>query len=573
MIADRFSKIKPNFFKVTTQFFSMLALFLSGCASYEGRILVDEATINRPSTKHKLHLALVVDNESTTNTLLLNKNVYKIYPDIIDGFSKFLSQHIDDVKVTNESNVGSSLCDVAFYPYFSINLDYLQLKMEVNGKLVDCKTGKNLGNLFINEQTELQSAPLEKIGQHSFDFSVSYATNQSISKVLSKTAATTAGRLVVQAKTISAKKTVTTASTTTIHQQNYSSRQKNSSIDTSPPQITIISPKAQRGLAAVEKRNVLKLSGIVTDESGIAEVSVNNIPVNVGNDGYFEKAIPLIVGDNSIVITALDTSGNVAREQLRINHEEVISSHAAIKSGERHALIIGINRYHNLQKLLTPVNDAQEISKILSEQYEYKVKQITDDNATHDNIMKELNSLRNTLKPDDKLIIYYAGHGILDKTTDASYWLPIDAETNDDTKWIDSKRISDQLKRFSSRQIVVIADSCYSGTLSRQVTLDMSGGDSRENYLKKLQEKHSRVLIASGGNEPVSDSGSSGHSIFAATLINALKNPTSRVFTASELLYSKLKEAVSGRSDQTPEYKYIRNSGHESGDFVFEKTR
>lgn len=565
MITYRLLKIKLTYTKTTVLLFSLLALFLSGCASYEGRILVDESITNRSSTKHKLHLALVVENESISNTLQLNKNVYNVYPDIIDGFGKFLSQHIDDVKVTTELTPGSSLCDVAFYPYFAINLDYLQLKMEVSGKLVDCKTGKNLGNLFINEQTELQSAPLEKIGQHSFDFSVSYATNQSISKVLNKSAATTAGRLAMQAKIASAKKTAATT--------NHPSRQKISQQDTSPPQITIITPKAQRGLAAVEKRNVLKLSGIVTDESGIAEVSVNNIPVPVGNDGYFEKAVPLSVGENSIVITALDTSGNMAREQLKINHEDDITTHVPIKSGERHALIIGINRYQHLQKLVTAVNDVQEISKILNEQYEYKVKLITDDNATHDNIMKELNSLRNTLKPEDKLIIYYAGHGILDKTTDASYWLPIDAETNDDTKWIDSKRISDQLKRFSSRQIVVIADSCYSGTLSRQVTLDMSGGDSRENYLRKMQEKHSRVLIASGGNEPVSDSGSSGHSIFAATLINALKNPAAKVFTASELLYSKLKEAVSGRSDQTPEYKYIRNSGHESGDFVFEKIR
>jgi hypothetical protein len=47
--------------------------------------------------------------------------------------------------------------------------------------------------------------------------------------------------------------------------------------------------------------------------------------------------------------------------------------------------------------------------------------------------MKELNGIRAKLKPSDKLIVYYAVHGILDKQTDASYWLAVDTELNDDT--------------------------------------------------------------------------------------------------------------------------------------------
>src|SRR6185369_16595318 len=127
-------------------------------------------------------------------------------------------------------------------------------------------------------------------------------------------------------------------------------------------------------------------------------------------------------------------------------------------------------------------------SRILQQYYGFESKLLLDAAASHDGIMKELNALRSRLTPNDRLLIYYAGHGILDKSTDASYWLPVDAETNDDTKWIDSRRISDQLKRIAARQVLVVADSCYSGTLTRQATVELSGNDTRESYLRKLQE-------------------------------------------------------------------------------------
>ena len=77
--------------------------------------------------------------------------------------------------------------------------------------------------------------------------------------------------------------------------------------------------------------------------------------------------------------------------------------------------------------------------------------------------------------------------------------------------------------------------------------------------------------MASGGNEPVSDSGSEGHSDFAHAFITALKQIGKKVFTSEELYYGHIKESVAGRAEQTPEYNIIRNSGHGGGDFIFVK--
>ena len=87
-----------------------------------------------------------------------------------------------------------------------------------------------------------------------------------------------------------------------------------------------------------------------------------------------------------------------------------------------------------------------------------------------------------------------------------------------------------------------------------------------------MNEKPSRSLLASGGNEPVFDSGGSGHSVFADAFIKALDEVDKKAFTAEELFYGYIKERVAGKSEQVPEYNTIRNSGHDGGDFIFIKT-
>jgi hypothetical protein len=84
--------------------------------------------------------------------------------------------------------------------------------------------------------------------------------------------------------------------------------------------------------------------------------------------------------------------------------------------------------------------------------------------------------------------------------------------------------------------------------------------------------KKSRTPLASGGNEPVSNIGGEGHSVFARAFLEGLKRIGENEFTTEELYYQFIREMVAGSSYQTPEYNIIRNSGHEGGDFVFRRT-
>jgi hypothetical protein len=78
-------------------------------------------------------------------------------------------------------------------------------------------------------------------------------------------------------------------------------------------------------------------------------------------------------------------------------------------------------------------------------------------------------------------------------------------------------------------------------------------------------------LITSGGNNPTGDRKDEKLSLFARIFIDALTNIDQQRFTAEELFARYIQESVAGASEQIPEFGIIRNSGHQGGDFIFQK--
>ena len=239
----------------------------------------------------------------------------------------------------------------------------------------------------------------------------------------------------------------------------------------------------------------------------------------------------------------------------------------ALLNTKYHAIIIGNNNYKNLPKLKTAIADAKSVDELLKNQYGFETKLLLD--ATRNEILTTVNDFRKRLGSKDNLLIYYAGHGEFDKTADRAYWLPVNAQRDDPVDWISATDITDNIKRIASAHILIISDSCYSGTLTRAAAGDLSTKGERDEFVKKMMERKSRTLMASGGNEPVTDEGGSGHSVFADSLLRALKEADKGIFTAEELFHGRVKSSVAGKSEQVPEYNDIKNSGHDGGDFVF----
>ncbi|MEE8393409.1 MAG: caspase family protein [Rhodospirillales bacterium] len=234
---------------------------------------------------------------------------------------------------------------------------------------------------------------------------------------------------------------------------------------------------------------------------------------------------------------------------------------ADIDFGRFHALVIGNNKHAYLPDLVTAVNDAKAVGAVLEDLYGYKVTYLI--NADRKRIIDTLSDLRRSLTQRDNLLIYYAGHGQLDEEAGRGYWLPVDAEQRSPANWISTADITDTLKALQAKHVIVVADSCYSGTLVRSVKLDIKSA----GYLRRMSNKKTRVALTSGGLEPVADDGGGGHSVFANAFLGILKENMGVI--EGTRLFSKLRRPVMINAQQTPEYSDIRFAGHEGGDFLF----
>jgi uncharacterized caspase-like protein len=92
---------------------------------------------------------------------------------------------------------------------------------------------------------------------------------------------------------------------------------------------------------------------------------------------------------------------------------------------------IGFNQYLEYQKLHNAVKDVQDIQHLLCEKYDLDAENVFllfDEEATEVNIISQLDHLASVIQPEDKLILYYSGHGHLNKNTELGYWIPHDAQ-------------------------------------------------------------------------------------------------------------------------------------------------
>jgi uncharacterized caspase-like protein len=247
-------------------------------------------------------------------------------------------------------------------------------------------------------------------------------------------------------------------------------------------------------------------------------------------------------------------------------------SDPALTKGRRLALVIANEAYQRWPKLGTPLSDAESVSQALQQHFGFKVTQVQ--NATRQQILAALNRLRMQAGPDDQVLVYYAGHGHMDEVTARGYWIPVDGDAKDIAQWVSVIDVSDQLAAMTARHVMVIADSCYSGTLTRslipQVDQALSAAQ-RQGPLSHLAKQRVRVAMTSGGLEPVVDGGSVGHSLFARSLLDMLdqvKAPVAaqELFQAVSARFAHLAQRL--RIAQQPEYAPIGFAGHEAGDFV-----
>jgi hypothetical protein len=242
--------------------------------------------------------------------------------------------------------------------------------------------------------------------------------------------------------------------------------------------------------------------------------------------------------------------------------------------GTYHALIIGINDYKEWPRLQTAVKDATVIRETLVSRYGFNEENVilrTDGKASRLQIIADLRYLAKSMSKSDNLLVYYAGHGQLDDLTGEGYWVPAEGKLQVPGTWVANSYIKAVLssEKVRAKNVIVIADSCYSGSMLRGGSSPMSMNDKR--YREKLAKKaalRSRQVISSGGVEPVADGGAEGHSLFAFYLINALQKNDQEVIDLENLFHTKVWKPVTEIGDQRPNVGRLKTPMDQDGQFV-----
>jgi len=176
------------------------------------------------------------------------------------------------------------------------------------------------------------------------------------------------------------------------------------------------------------------------------------------------------------------------------------------------ALVVGINYYENVNPLNGCVNDAYEISQVLSRHMDgsinFDVKRFTATDAGSSITRKELKDNVIELFKDDSEIalFYFAGHGHIQET--GGYLI-----TSECTDGDDGLSLTDVLNIANAspaRNKILVFDSCYSGVAGTEVSL----GD------KALLSEGMTILTASSKDQYAQEEGGSG--VFTSLFVDAM---------------------------------------------------
>jgi len=137
-----------------------------------------------------------------------------------------------------------------------------------------------------------------------------------------------------------------------------------------------------------------------------------------------------------------------------------------------YALVVGISKYKNIISLRYADDDAKLFAKCLIDQQICKKENISlliDSAATTSSFYKELSIIKNKIKLNDKLIIYFAGHGDVETEIESGFLLPYNSEANNyPATAIDISMLEKYVNAFVAKnaKVILITDACRSGNLA-----------------------------------------------------------------------------------------------------------
>jgi hypothetical protein len=281
---------------------------------------------------------------------------------------------------------------------------------------------------------------------------------------------------------------------------------------------------------------------IVGDNTTKEELFMKQVELTNNRELHIVQPVNLLDGSPFIRIRVENIDGAIISDTRSV----VIGLDAIALSIDRkdYALLFATDKYDYWDDLVNPIEDARTIGRELEEKYGFMVEII--ENADQNEVFEKLREYNERkFKPQDQLLVFFAGHGSFDETFGEGYVVAKNSLANDraKTSYISHNRLRGIINNIPCEHILLTMDVCFGGTLdpviARNRSLSEYETSTNEMVARKLSQR-TRKYLTSGGKEYVSDGIPGKHSPFAAKLIESLRSygGSDRVLTLQEIITS-----------------------------------
>ena len=339
-------------------------------------------------------------------------------------------------------------------------------------------------------------------------------------------------------------------------------------------------------LSSETTKNELKLTIRISDKSVRLDrlnILINGVPF-YGSKGMDLKklnatsadlAVNLILsnGKNQVSVSAMNQNGVeslVKSFQIRYNGPKI--------KPDLYVVAIGAAKYQNTARnLMYPSKDASDIIDLFkgnSRRFQNIIPILVKD---QDVKLENIRAIKKELlksKPDDEVIVFYAGHGTLNDSLDyylGAYAMNFSAP---EKAGIPYRELENLLNGIPSRNKLLLIDACFSGEIEKQYSDGISeiGLENSFDIMKQLfadlrKQTGAYIIAAAAGTERALESDKWNNGVFTYCFISGIRekkadlNQDGKIFLSElqEYVVSKVQELTNGKQKPTFRAENISN--------------
>ena len=237
-----------------------------------------------------------------------------------------------------------------------------------------------------------------------------------------------------------------------------------------------------------------------------------------------------------------------------------------------YALVIGIEKYRDVAAATGARRDAERFAEMARTTLgvpEDNIRTLLDERAGKSDIAKQIRWLQSNVPAGGRIYMYFSGHGAPDPTSGVSFIVPYDGDPQYLAESaIKMTEILGDLEKTKAKDVLAIADSCFSGQGGRSVLAPGTRPLVRVQEVKTTARV--ALLSASSGAEISGPSADGKGGLFSKYLIEAIGSGQADMNGDGQISLKELedwikprvkREAKKANRDQTPSVQVGKKLG------------